>query len=73
MNDNESILPPVGPEAEESPLRLLDDILHNCMIQKKQEMHRTLKDLISRYLSYCLLKKLRRGVCLLGFVACDIY
>jgi hypothetical protein len=53
MNDNESILPPVGPEAEESPLRLLDDILHNRMIQKKQEMHRTLKDLIPRYLSYC--------------------
>ena len=32
----------VGPEAEESPLRLLKDILHNRIMQKKQEdMHRT--------------------------------
>jgi hypothetical protein len=39
--DDESMLPSAGPEAEESPLRLFDDILHNRMIQKNQEMHRT--------------------------------
>jgi hypothetical protein len=26
MNDGEYLLPPAGPEAEESPLRLLEDI-----------------------------------------------
>ena len=35
------MLSPVGPEAEESLLRLFDDILHNHMIQKKQEMYKT--------------------------------
>jgi hypothetical protein len=29
------MLPPEGPEAEESQLRLLKDILHKCIIQKK--------------------------------------
>jgi hypothetical protein len=41
-DDDESILPPAGTEAEESLLRLLDDILHNYIMQKKQEIHRTL-------------------------------
>jgi hypothetical protein len=42
MNDDgESMLPPAGPEAKESLLRLLDDILHNRIMQKKQEKHRT--------------------------------
>jgi hypothetical protein len=47
--------PPTEPEAEESPLRLLEDILHNRIMQKKQEMYKTelIKDLISRYPSYC--------------------
>jgi hypothetical protein len=36
MNDNESTLPPAGPEAKESEsLRLLEDILHNRIMQKK--------------------------------------
>ena len=39
MNDGEYLLPPAGPEAEESPLRLLEDILHNLIMQKKQEMY----------------------------------
>jgi hypothetical protein len=43
MNDYKSMSPPTGPEAEESPLRLLEDILHNRIMQKKQEMHRTHK------------------------------
>jgi hypothetical protein len=34
-DDDESMLPSAGPEAEESPLRLLKDILHKCIIQKK--------------------------------------
>jgi hypothetical protein len=41
MNDDESMLPSAGPEAEEAPLRLLKDILHNRIMQKKQERHRT--------------------------------
>jgi hypothetical protein len=41
MNDNEFMLPPAGPEAEELPLRLLEDILCNRIMQKKQEMHKT--------------------------------
>jgi hypothetical protein len=42
MNDGEYLLPPAGPEAEESPLRLLEDILHNLIMQKKQEdLHTT--------------------------------
>jgi hypothetical protein len=42
MNEYESMLPPAGPEAEESPLRLLEDILHNLIMQKKQEdLHTT--------------------------------
>jgi hypothetical protein len=40
MNDDESMLPSAGPEAEESPLKLLEDMLHNRMMQKKQEMQR---------------------------------
>ena len=40
-DDDESMLPPAGPEAEESSLRLLEDILYNRIMQKKQEMHRT--------------------------------
>jgi hypothetical protein len=39
MNDDEAMLPPAGPEAEESPLRLLKDILHKRIMQKKQEMY----------------------------------
>ena len=35
MNDNESMLPTAGPEAEELPLRLLEDILHKRIMQKK--------------------------------------
>jgi hypothetical protein len=34
MNDDESMLPSIGSEAEQAPLRLLD-ILHNRIIQKK--------------------------------------
>jgi hypothetical protein len=35
MNDDESMLPPIESEAEQAPLRLLEDILHNRIIQKK--------------------------------------
>jgi hypothetical protein len=38
-DDDESMLPPVGPEAEQAPVRLLD-ILLNRIMQKKQEMHK---------------------------------
>ena len=38
MNKNEFMLPPAGPEAEEPPLRLFEDILHNRMTQKKEEI-----------------------------------
>ena len=38
MNDDDkSMLLPEEPEAEASPLRLLEDILYNRMMQKKQE------------------------------------
>jgi hypothetical protein len=40
MNDDES-LSAAGSEGEESPLRFFDDILHNRIMQKKQEMHKT--------------------------------
>jgi len=55
MNDDKSMLPPpTEPEAEESPLRLFDDILHNRMMQKKQEMYRThRRSDIDIYPSYC--------------------
>jgi hypothetical protein len=36
MNENEFMLPPAGPEAEEPPLRLFEDILHNRMTQKNR-------------------------------------
>lgn len=54
MNDDKCMLPPSATEAEESPLRLLEDILHNRIMQKKQEMYKTalIKDLISKYPSY---------------------
>ena len=35
MKDDESMLLPAGPEAEEAPLRLLEDILRNRIMQKK--------------------------------------
>ena len=38
-DDDESMLPPAGPEAEESPLTLLEDILYKHIMQEKQEMH----------------------------------
>jgi len=41
MNDDDSMLPPTGPEAEEVPLRLLEDMLHNRILQKKEEIHKT--------------------------------
>jgi hypothetical protein len=43
MNNDEPMLPPEGPEAEELvSLRLLKDILQNSIMQKKKEkMHRT--------------------------------
>jgi hypothetical protein len=37
------MLLPAGTEAEESPLGLLEDILHNHIMQKKQEMHTELR------------------------------
>jgi len=40
-NDDKSTLLPTGPEVEELPLRLLEDILHNRIMQKKQEMRKT--------------------------------
>lgn len=40
MNDDES-LSTAGSEEEESPLSFFDDILHNRIMQKKQEMHKT--------------------------------
>ena len=55
MNEYESMLPSAGPEAKQIPLRLLEDIFHNRIMQKKQEMYQTqlITDLISRYRSYC--------------------
>jgi hypothetical protein len=41
MNDDESMLPTTGSETVESPLRLLEDILHNRIMQKKDEIHKT--------------------------------
>jgi hypothetical protein len=43
INDDESMLPTTGSEVVASPLRLLEDKLHNRMMQKKQEIHRTHK------------------------------
>jgi hypothetical protein len=45
-DDDESMLPPAGTDAEESPLRLFDDILHNRIMQKKQEMHSLMTNII---------------------------
>ena len=38
MNHDESMLPSAGSEAEEAPLRLLEDILYNRIMQKGQEV-----------------------------------
>lgn len=35
MKDDESMLPPAGPETEEALLRLLKDILRNRIMQNK--------------------------------------
>ena len=36
MNNYESMLPPEGPEAEELPLRLLNSISHNHIMQRSK-------------------------------------
>ena len=52
-DDDESMLPPAGPEAEESPLELLEDMLHTIVLCKRSKRGTELvKDLISRYTSY---------------------
>ena len=64
--------PPVGPQAEESPLRLLKGILYKCIMQKKQEMYKTeLKRSDIEISVLLLVEKIERY--LLGFVAYDIY
>jgi hypothetical protein len=46
MNDDKSMLPPAGPKVEESPLRLLEYIPHSRNMQKKQEMHTLITNMI---------------------------
>ena len=46
MNGNESMLPSVGPEAEESPLRLLEDILNKRLMQRSKGCTERIEDQI---------------------------
>jgi hypothetical protein len=74
INDDKSMLPPAGPEAEESPLRLLYSKIY-CTIhimQKKQERHRTHKSSDIEIYILLLVEKIEER-CLLGFVVYDIY
>lgn len=59
-------------EEEESPLRLLEGILHNRIMQKKQVMHRTQKRSDIEMYILLLVEKIEER-CLLGFVVCDVY
>lgn len=55
MNDDESMLPSAGPEAEESPLRLLYSKIYytNALCKRSKRCTELIEDLISTYPSYC--------------------
>ena len=45
MNDDKSMLPSIGSEAEQAPLRLLEDIYTIVLYKRKQRLQRTHKRL----------------------------
>jgi hypothetical protein len=55
MNDDEAMLPPAGPEAEESSLRLLYSKIYytNALCKRSKRCTELIEDLISTYPSYC--------------------